>query len=76
MTRAEYLEFVQEHLGFPQTGVGSPDPAHLLYDTQDVVTALKIAHEQYCQRVAEILELPYQPLGRIHCLTDDQYAPN
>lgn len=74
MTRAEYLEFVQEHLGFPQTGVGSPAPGNILYDTHEVCQRLREAHERYCAEVALILELPYVPLGHVTCRTDDQYS--
>lgn len=76
MTRAEYLEHVQEGLGFPQTGLGSPDPGNILYDHFDVVQRLREAHERYCADVALILELPYIPLGRIQCQTDAVYIPD
>lgn len=73
MTRAEYLEHVQERLGFPQTGVGSPSPDSILYDHHDVVQRLREAHERYCADVALILELPHIPLGHVQCQTDTAY---
>ena len=58
MTRAEYMEFVQEGLCFPETGVGSPDAARILYDELSVVDALKVAHQRYVNEVAGILGFP------------------
>lgn len=58
MTRAEYLEFVQEGLAFPDSGVGSPDPSRILYDELSVVDALKVAHQRYVNEVAGILGFP------------------
>jgi hypothetical protein len=60
MTRAEYLEFVQEGLGFPGTGVGSPDPGRILYDSKEVVFNLRVAHQKYCNEVATLLDMPDQ----------------
>lgn len=57
MTRAEYLEFIEERLCFPDTGVGSPDPGAILYDHEAMVQALHAAHTDYCRRVAAILGL-------------------
>lgn len=57
MTRAEYMEFVEERLTFRESGVGSPDPSAILYDKPEVVRALAHAHREYCKRVAEILEI-------------------
>lgn len=58
MTRAEYLEFVQEGLAFPDTGVGSPDPSRILYDELHIVDRLKVAHQRYVNEVADILGFP------------------
>lgn len=55
MTRAEYLEFVEEGLAFPDTGVGSPLPGRILYDHVETVQALQAAHTDYCRKVAAIL---------------------
>jgi hypothetical protein len=55
VTRAEYLEFVQEGLAFPESGVGSPDPSRILYDTDEVILRLRLAHQAYCNEVARIL---------------------
>jgi hypothetical protein len=60
MTRAEYLEFIQEGLGFPETGVGSPDASRLLYDSKETVFNLKVAHQKYCNEVAVLLDMPDQ----------------
>lgn len=57
MTRAEYLEFIEERLCFPNTGVGSPDPGTILYDHEAMVQALHAAHTDYCRRVAQILQI-------------------
>jgi hypothetical protein len=57
MTRAEYLEFVEEGLAFPATGVGSPDPGRILYDHDAVIASLRAAHAEYCKKVAQILEI-------------------
>lgn len=57
MTRAEYLEFVEESLSFPHTGSGSPSPDVILYDEEEVVQALQAAHADYCRRVAAILDI-------------------
>lgn len=54
MTPAEYIEFVEENLGFPGTGVGS-DPNSLLYCTQEQCDALEAAHKEFCQKVEQIL---------------------
>lgn len=65
MTRAEYLEYVQEALAFPEltdydpeTRVGmATDPISVLTlrDTPEVCKALKDAHEEYCRKVEDIL---------------------
>lgn len=55
MTRAEYLEFVEEGLAFPESGVGSPDPSRILYDHEEVILRLRAAHRDYCRTVASIL---------------------
>lgn len=60
MTRAEYLEFVQEGLAFPETGLGSPDPGRILYDHEEVIQRLRLAHQSYCNEVARILGLDDQ----------------
>ncbi len=57
MTRAEYLEYVQEGLVFPETGLGSPDPTRILYDHEEVIKRLRRAHADYCKQVAAILEI-------------------
>lgn len=58
MTRAEYLEFVEEGLAFPESGLGSPDPGRILYDHEEVILRLRAAHAEYCKKVAAILEIP------------------
>lgn len=67
MTRAEYLEFVEEGLAFPETGVGSPNPASILYDHEEVIQALRAAHTDYCRKVAAILDIDrtYQESGGV-----------
>lgn len=57
MTRAEYLEFVEEGLAFPDTGVGSPNPGSILYDHEEVIQRLQAAHTDYCRKVAAILDI-------------------
>jgi hypothetical protein len=63
VTRAEYLEFVEEVMYFADT---LPDQAvvnsdsfgdSLLRDTPEVCAALRQAHQDYCNRVAGILGL-------------------
>lgn len=65
MTRAEYLEYVEEALGFvggiagldnhpTEIGFG-PDPAFTLRDTPEVCAALQRAHALYCLEVERIL---------------------
>lgn len=57
MTRAEYLEHVQEHCGFastPEEAHGT-SPACTLRDTPEVCRALERAHAKYCAEVEAIL---------------------
>lgn len=54
MTPAEYIEHVEESLGFPETGVGQ-NPDLLLYCTQEQCEDLRKAHEHYCRMVEMIL---------------------
>jgi hypothetical protein len=54
VTPAEYLEFVEEGLGFPESGEGK-DPNLLLYCTREQCEALAAAHAEYCQKVEKIL---------------------
>jgi len=65
MTRAEYLEFIEEQLCFPDTGVGNPNPSTILYDHADMIQALHAAHTDYCRKVAAILAIDreYQEAG-------------
>ena len=65
MTRAEYLEFIEENLCFPDTRVGNPNPGTILYDHADMVQALHAAHTDYCRKVAAILAIDreYQESG-------------
>lgn len=55
MTRAEYLELIEEGLVFPPSGLLAPDPGRILYDHEEVVQALDCAHRDYCRKVAAIL---------------------
>lgn len=67
MTRAEYLEFVQEALYFPSSlpdhvahmdakpGLYPCDPNFALRDTPEVCQALKMAHHRYCTEVEVVL---------------------
>jgi hypothetical protein len=70
MTRAEYLEFIQEGLGFPETGVGSPDPTHILYDHEEVILRLRLAHLSYCNEVARILGMTDQLVYTVAAVVD------
>ena len=54
MTPAEYIEYVEEALGFPESGVGQ-NPDQLLYATEEQCKALRAAHDEYCKRVEAIL---------------------
>lgn len=54
MTAVEYLEFIEEHMGFPDSGIGY-NPDGLFYCTQIQHDALKVAHEEYIQKVEKIL---------------------
>lgn len=59
MTRAEYLEFVQESLAFPTLqeigGRIIPTSLQVLRDTSEVCAQLREAHELYCRKVHGIL---------------------
>lgn len=58
MTRAEYLEYVQESLGFPQEASGDRQASkRILFDSQEVCDQLACAHLDYCRKVASILGL-------------------
>lgn len=63
MTRAEYLEFVQESLAFPprpaleHAATVLKEPGYVLRDTDRVCSLLRVAHADYCAKVAEILEI-------------------
>jgi hypothetical protein len=64
VTRAEYLEFVQEALAFP-TSVDAMTPApsgdvQMLRDTPEVCSALRKAHDDYCHAVAAVLGLKHE----------------
>ena len=54
MTPAEYLEHVEDNLGFPESGVGK-DPQQILYCTQEQYEALRAAHLEYCKTLEKIL---------------------
>jgi hypothetical protein len=54
MTPAEYLEHIEDNLGFPESGVGQ-DPQQLLYCTKEQCEALRAAHLEFCQKVQKIL---------------------
>lgn len=58
MTRAEYLEFAEESMGFAATPEGLENvaqPFATLRDTPEVCTALREAHRDYCKQVEYIL---------------------
>lgn len=64
MTRAEYLEAVEESFYFTDdpfvrtqaAGLGDcTDPSRQLRDTEEVCKALQNAHLEYCQKVEAIL---------------------
>lgn len=66
MTRAEYLEAVEESFYFADApplsrgyatseGIIAAGGDGVLRDTPEVCAALKLAHEEYCNRVANIL---------------------
>lgn len=65
MTRAEYLEFIEEGMQFPASGIGSPAPGRILYDHEETIQALHAAHIDYCRKVAAILGIDrtYQESG-------------
>lgn len=54
MTPAEWVEHVEENLGFTESGLGE-NPERILYATQEQCDALKAAHLEYCQKVEKIL---------------------
>lgn len=63
MTRAEYLEFIEESMGFPTLDgfaaancvAPHPVPELVLRDTPEVCDALRMAHHRYCAEVEIIL---------------------
>lgn len=58
MTRAEYLEYVQECCGFPLvpgTGDSDVNPLMQLRDTPEACEALRKAHSDYCVAVERVL---------------------
>lgn len=72
MTRAEYLEFVQERSlivanqrNAEAQGMYDQDPKFVLFDTPEVLTRLAAAHAEYCEKVAAILgiDLEYHEEG-------------
>lgn len=62
MTRAEYLESIQEgaFLGTTPDDALGLDPDRTLRDTPKVIEQLKIAHLRYCNEVARVLGFPEQ----------------
>jgi len=54
MTPAEYIEYIEEQMGFPETGIGQ-NPDHLLYCTKEQCEALAKAHAEYIAAVEKIL---------------------
>lgn len=54
MTPAEWIEHVEENLGFPESGVGQ-DPNQLLYCTKEQCELLRVAHERYVSEIEKIL---------------------
>lgn len=72
MTRAEYLEALQEdqviltsQANAEAQGAYGRDPRRMLFDTPEVCRALQQAHRQYCERVAGIfgIDLGYHEAG-------------
>jgi hypothetical protein len=68
VTRAEYLEFVEEMLAFKRepwdagewkplinNGESYPDPGMQLRESKEITEALRKAHREYCNRVEAIL---------------------
>lgn len=72
MTRAEYLESIQEgqlvlanQRNAEAQGMYAREPHRILFDTPEVCRALARAHEEYCATVARIfgISLEYQEAG-------------